>query len=373
MNLRNFFYRGYYKDLDYYKIIEGQAKTDKDVGRFFSGKNSTLLAYSAPEQAIELLAAVHNKLPDYVDLPLQTSGQGLLIGIGYSHETGSLGENKLGFYFDPTSGLPVLPGHSVKGALRAAFPQKTDPPKVQKAKAKWLADILRKHGVKMPEGEELDFIQKLALSIFEGLDAEGKTRPISRHDIFLEAVMTQSGRPFLGRDALTPHDREKGLENPKPIPFIKVLPGVAFRFAFLLRQSEIDEIEVTTGAKKELFDTILCTLGVGAKTRGGYGIFEKPTPVRTQSQPKPGEDFLARIPSTDFKPLPLKTTEDYEALVVGFNEKNGKTRFVILAGMAGTGIPYPQKWPDELPVGTTVRVRIAINMNGQIQEIMPAS
>ncbi|MEZ4966913.1 MAG: RAMP superfamily CRISPR-associated protein [Saprospiraceae bacterium] len=52
---------------------------------------------------------------------LKTTYPGLLIGSGYQHETGAEGELKLGFFFDHTSGLPVIPGSSVKGVLRSVF------------------------------------------------------------------------------------------------------------------------------------------------------------------------------------------------------------------------------------------------------------
>ena len=54
---------------------------------------------------------------------LTTTYPGLVLGTGYSHETGTEGEFKLGFYFDWTTGLPVIPGSSVKGILRAAGPR----------------------------------------------------------------------------------------------------------------------------------------------------------------------------------------------------------------------------------------------------------
>ena len=43
------------------------------------------------------------------------------MGVGYQHETGAMGEAKIGFYFDYTTGLPCLSGSSVKGIIRSAF------------------------------------------------------------------------------------------------------------------------------------------------------------------------------------------------------------------------------------------------------------
>jgi len=369
MNLRHFYYRGYYAGLDYQKIIDGRAKTDKSIGEFFARKNAVLFSYSAPVSAIELLAPTENgldKLDGYTEILLQTGGQGLLTGSGYAHETGSLGELKLGFYFDPTSGLPTLPGHSVKGVLRSVFPKKSETESFQDGKTKWLAKILRDQSVAIPEGGEADFLEKLETAIFQG----DPSLPISQHDIFLEAAMTQTG-PFLGRDALAPHDRKTGgLKNPVPIPFVKVLPGVAFRFSFLLKKSTIGGIEVSESAKKALFEAILTTFGAGAKTRGGYGVFEKIKPVAAAPKPNLGQNLLSKIPANQFKQLPLKSTDTYEAMANGKNDK-GKTRFILLVGEAGKGMSFTQKWPNDIAEGEIIKVRLTLNMNGQIQELKP--
>ena len=60
---------------------------------------------------------------------LNTTYPGLLIGSGYIHEIGSTNienELKLGFFFDHTTGLPIIPASSVKGLLRSAFKKAVD-------------------------------------------------------------------------------------------------------------------------------------------------------------------------------------------------------------------------------------------------------
>src|ERR1035437_1606321 len=52
---------------------------------------------------------------------LYTTYPGLATGIGTMHETGEEGEYKLGLAFDHTTGLPFIPGQSVKGLLRSVF------------------------------------------------------------------------------------------------------------------------------------------------------------------------------------------------------------------------------------------------------------
>src|SRR5690554_3416875 len=51
---------------------------------------------------------------------LYTTYPGLLIGSGYQHESGGENEFKIGFFFDYTTGLPQIPGSSVKGVLRSS-------------------------------------------------------------------------------------------------------------------------------------------------------------------------------------------------------------------------------------------------------------
>ncbi|HAD11926.1 MAG TPA: type III-B CRISPR module RAMP protein Cmr6 [Saprospirales bacterium] len=370
MNLRHFFYRGYYQGLDYQKIISGKAKTDSDIGAMFARKNHQLLDYSATESALALLAPAESgldQLNGYTEILLQTGGQGLLSGSGYNHETGSMGELKLGFYFDPTSGLPTLPGHSVKGVLRAAFPGKNESDSIKNAKARWIAKVLQSLEVAIPEGEELGFVEKLKTTIFE----RDASIAVSGHDIFLEAAMIRPGR-FLGRDALAPHDRKtNGLKNPVPIPFIKVLPGTPFRFAFLLKPATIEGLEVSVNAKKVLFEAILTTFGAGAKTRGGYGVFEKIKAAPAPPKESAAKGLVETLPASRFKSLPLKSTNTYEAVINGKNDK-GKTRFVLLVGEIGKGLTFTQKWAEELPEGSIIQVRLVLNMNGQIQELKPA-
>jgi len=64
---------------------------------------------------------------------LTTIYPGLLIGAGYSHpalkeikksDRDEVGDFQLGFFFDHTTGLPVIPGSSVKGVLKSVFPKK---------------------------------------------------------------------------------------------------------------------------------------------------------------------------------------------------------------------------------------------------------
>ncbi len=87
-------------------------------------------------------------------IKLCTTYPGLTTGVGMPHGIKEQNEDfKIGFYFDHTTGLPLIPGSSVKGALRAAFPdiskkehngnlQFVFKNKTDEVKAKWIQSLL---------------------------------------------------------------------------------------------------------------------------------------------------------------------------------------------------------------------------------------
>jgi CRISPR-associated protein Cmr6 len=294
MNLKHFYYRGYFDQ----KIKLAQP-TDKDTRKkneeanekAFRVKNDILLSTKevSPFSADNFLKVCGKAEP----IHLRVKNPGLLPGIGYPHEVGYQGEFKLGFGFDHVTGLPVLPGSSVKGVLRSVFPQvefeeetprkmtKT-PDTTQKAKADYIFDLLERlevEGLAAYKNEAQQFVHALELAIFCGFDfSENPPKPrlpMFRHDVFLDVLPVQFNEEnlLLGRDALTPHN-ENPLKNPIPLPFVKVLPGVVFGFYFKLNTTKIGTVEITAEHKRRLFCEILCTVGAGAKTNVGYGQFE---------------------------------------------------------------------------------------------------
>jgi CRISPR-associated protein Cmr6 len=183
---------------------------------------------------------------------LKTIYPGLLIGSGYSHdvEDKESGGYKLGFYFDHTTGLPVIPGSSVKGLLRAYMEEED-----------YFNYLLKFNNINKSLSAK-----NVVNAIFEG-ELNGKIIPMSKRDIFLEAYPLKSGNKFLGSDYITPH--KDPLKNPVPIKFLKVLPDVKFKFNFILQ----DDIYLSADEKLKLFKTILLDIGIGAKTNVGYGKF----------------------------------------------------------------------------------------------------
>lgn len=236
---------------------------------------------------------------------LETLYPGLLSGSGYPHEMGFEGELKLGFSFDYNTGLPYLPGSSVKGTLRSLFDE------VDSEKETLAADILTEllltatgetqlPSAPYPEAKK-PFLAQLREEIFANQllkpDSDGKgfsyeAKPTVQRDIFLDAFAVPSGnKPLIDKDYITPHINRKdpnysSLTEPIPIPFVKVLPEVCFRFDFDLKDSALWPA-LTADKKKDFFKALLLMFGIGAKTRVGYGQFRDPK--ESQEGPKATE------------------------------------------------------------------------------------
>jgi len=182
------------------------------------------------------------------EFSMEVKYPGLLIGLGYPHDFGDLyGEDsakeaiKLGFSLDYVTGLPYIPGSSIKGVLRSAFKKGAD---CVKPIAKTADKTLR----------------ELELEFFEG------------NDVFLDSYPLSVETSLLRLEAITPHsmgpyDQLAGLREPRPLKLLKVPSGVKFMFSFILSNGSINAED-----KKDLFISIIEELGVGAKTNVGFGF-----------------------------------------------------------------------------------------------------
>ncbi|MDX2246830.1 MAG: type III-B CRISPR module RAMP protein Cmr6 [Bacteroidia bacterium] len=258
------FYRAYYRDIDFTKTM----KDERNRHAFEAASLAlTKVRLSTPyEDPLESL------MPGLAAFEATTLYPGLLIGSGYQHETGREGEVKLGFFFDHTLGLPIIPGSSVKGGIRSAF---------------GFPDLIR-HLLGKPDLTDKQ-VEELAMDIFEGKDSnakyvskeqtpdepEYKSRPMSTHDAFMDGIiLDQEGEEgILALDFLTPHKPTDGkygqFKNPIPLNFLKVRAGVKFRFRF--RVNDCQRLGVTAKDKLQLFEKIILSFGLGAKTAVGYG------------------------------------------------------------------------------------------------------
>ena len=193
-------------------------------------------------------------LEEYLDMT--TIYPGLLIGSGYQHEIGGVdSEFQLGFFFDYTTGMPIISGSSVKGVLRSAFKDK-----------EYIKELLEDHDID---------ISKLEIEIFGSNNSDNEVE--KGQDIFFDAFIIKSNNineTFLDDDYITPHHNDP-YKDPIPLRFLKVSPNVTFRFYFKLHDGVITREE-----KLLLFDKILQDFGVGAKTNVGYGQFTSDNETR---------------------------------------------------------------------------------------------
>lgn len=312
----------YYKNADFKYLKYNATDHEKNdalntTKQLFQSRNMELFSIKL-ENYHRYLPAIH--IPGF---ELATTYPGLLFGSGYQHEVKVEGELKLGFSFDHTTGLPIIPGSSIKGVLRSKWPVKnvedhSAERKVFREFILWMMEevnaLIRKADKSSIEKlvtdniSEIDTIRfstdnstidHLELEIFEGVDikATQEKNPqslrspnhknnwsylnASEKDVFYEAVIAGGIGEFLGNDYITPHINREHPElspftSPTPLQFMKVLPGIPFRFQFDIKDSKVGYL--TKGQKILLFRQLILTLGIGAKTNVGYGQFTEYNP-----------------------------------------------------------------------------------------------
>ncbi|KGN97751.1 CRISPR-associated protein Cmr5 [Porphyromonas gingivicanis] len=248
MNFGYWYYREYFNTI---KLNSEGIVTN--FSTFNKGKNDKLNEEPLPPHNEEV------NIQGIKSFELKTCYPGLLCGVGYHHEINKPKDEgdkeddpevyNLGMYFDYTSGLPVIPGSSIKGMLRSAIEE-------------WdfLANYEHNNGVTREEIIDKVFV--------------GKEYSIYDRDIFFDAIPIKVDNKLFGEDYITPHS--KPLKNPNPIRFLRVNPGVTYQFRFILKDHGE---KLTVDFKTKLFKAIICDFGLGAKTNVGYGQFidvEKP-------------------------------------------------------------------------------------------------
>lgn len=293
-NLGWFYYKYYFKKLaQNNKESSSQGSFDWDT---LPNQNETIVKKSFDGLNDHFVIADKKE-----SICLKTTYPGLLIGSGYTHEAIFNSEKeeafKIGFFFDHTTGMPCIPGHSVKGVLRNAFPNHKNE-RFEKEKTETIIDYLGKNDDELmgffkkylsskfkndnqddtPSFSHKLFVELLGNIIFEGKEPcsfnektnsfEYRQIPIYERDIFHDVYFYEGNKEgiFLGTDYITPHSNP--LKNPIPIKFLKILPNVKIKFQFDLKDNLISK-----ELKKELFKKILLDFGIGAKTNVGYGQF----------------------------------------------------------------------------------------------------
>lgn len=211
-------------------------------------------------------------LKGFEKFSLVTCYPGLLIGTGNMHDVKKEAAIKCGFTFDYVTGLPYLPGSSLKGMLRSYFPGGHEQQKQEYAA--FIYGLLQE--IKEEESSEEERIVELEESGIAALETaifeEGENK-----DVFLDAfpvIKGEKGNSLMKMEYITPHPNP--LKNPIPISIVKIKPEVKFEFCFLLTDYVVDEkVVVNAAAKRELFKKLILEMGVGAKTNVGFGKFRE--------------------------------------------------------------------------------------------------
>lgn len=230
-------------NVEYYSDCEFNGNDD------FSKKNKALCNFKAKKNSV-----INDGANKHFDL--KTTYPGLLMGLGYNHGSGGKADIDCGFSFDYVTGLPYIPGSSIKGIVRNAFRHKN-----------YIKEILN---------IDNKVVEDLEKEIFDGIGKDGKTVSIYNRDIFYDCYPTTDDcdptteGTLMAMEAITPHG-EDITKNPIPLTLIKVRPGVKFKFQFRLTDSQISPIKADD--KLNLIRTIILDFGAGAKTNVGFGYF----------------------------------------------------------------------------------------------------
>lgn len=282
-NLGLLYTRRYYSDVNEKVLraevirIEGKNKTEKTDHQtlYYDSRNKNIIRQAKQIMPYKL------DIPTSDSFELTTTYPGLITGTGIIHSAGHKGEAILGLMLDHTTGLPYLPGPSIKGLLRSAFPMRctgnlSDMPSQSVGNQR--RDVAQNERRQYIKHLLLDIkdtltdidIDDLELDIFGGSD--NSDTHVQGGDVFFDAFPVKAGsHGLLGLDFITPHPDE--FRNPIPIQFMRIEPDVTFRFLFHLNDYKNKEGKVLMekDVKLKLFKKILLDLGVGAKTNVGYG------------------------------------------------------------------------------------------------------
>lgn len=233
----------YYKWADFYNTdFTGFAKNEKNKNPKFDflKKFVELSGQGDYKQAFE----IRKNLLEGIGITFtMTTTTRLVFGMGYEHPT------EIGFMFDWTSGLPIIPGSSLKGAARYAA-----------------------------ETEKHDCINE----IFGAEKGDAQAGEI----IFFPAYpcLIDHNKPFLELDVMTPHyseyysDPEKNPPadwySPVPLHFLTVPAEVKYCFRLAHRKDLKDKESPLLKKAENILKCALSEFGVGAKTSVFYGYFK---------------------------------------------------------------------------------------------------
>lgn len=208
-----------------------------------------------------------------VTLSLRTSG---LLAL---HLARASALENAGVCLHPVYGFACLPGSGLKGLAHAFACEHWLPAQAGKqtawqeicavfgwAPSPWLRELAKRHGVEPPENQSAG-----AILFHDAWPAEWP-------ELILDIVNSHHSQYYGAADNNVPPPGD--WENPIPVYFPAIKPGVAFHFPLQPREAfaaeRAEEARRLLGLARQWLASGLYHLGAGAKTNAGYGRFEKP-------------------------------------------------------------------------------------------------
>lgn len=273
---------------------------------------------------------------------------GLLVGLGNPHEVVIEKKNKgqlaLGFSLDYVTGMPYIPGSSLKGLMHSVL-NNTD-----------AKDYLKNIGCAAAD----KFVKEYLGTSKDGIggDVFYGVYPVGRCNEKIKRLM--------GQETIAPHLDENGkpsqIKNPKAISFMKIMPGTIV--AVLIKYKE----DKFVNERKSIYNSIIKDMGIGAKTNVGFGLVsnvsaEEIVDFDEMRKENSGQDY--RQKKNDFS---YSVGSVYEFKVTGYKSgRDGKPFFLQLQGVFDTNVetsaPYyfasrkPLKSATDIPNGSTVKLK----------------
>lgn len=250
----------YLYNVEYFDGLESSGEGFGVSG--MSMKERTRKIVEFPFEADTSLGALE-KAKGIQSFELYTAYPGLMIGTGAMHDIDMEEALKNGFTFDYVTGLPYLPGSSLKGILRSFFPQKEK----DEEKKEYIRSYL--------SNKETD-IKAFMQWIF------GDEKPGNINFIGAFPKIDGQAKRLLAMEYITPHASE--FLNPIPISMLKIKPGVKFRFVFICKDyKDGDRVIVSAEEMTKLFKSIILDMGIGAKTNVGFGVMSEQMPKENKT------------------------------------------------------------------------------------------
>jgi len=254
---------------------------------------------------------------------------------------------EVGFTFHRIYGFPIIPGSGLKGLARA-----------------WAYFALLEAAPESNPEEHSDF-----RAIFGYTSQGSEDESAAGGAVFFEAIPMDS--PDLELDIINPHypdyyreqDAPTDSQNPIPIPFLTVKPGVRFAFAVGWRGEPNPKAHALS---VEWLQKGLEKLGAGAKTSAGYGYWQilgtakVPDRPATTAKPQPPAPTPPAPPLTwrHGKIVKIETSKKHRGLLVDIEtgQKHSFSTRVIEGDTPGRKSPV--RYAVEEREGKTVVVKV---------------